>query len=393
MCVGKFFCIRRLLFFVLSCCLFHAYPDVYAGQDLQNVFVSGEDGYHTYRIPALIKTKSGVLLAFCEGRKKSVSDSGDIDLVLKKSVDGGKTWGPMKVIWDDGENTCGNPCVVQNEENGEILLLMTWNRGDDSEMEIINGSSKDTRRVFITRSVDDGNTWSVPQEITSMVKNPDWTWYATGPGIGIQLKFPPYKSRIVIPCDHANKNDKQWYSHIIFSDDGGKTWKYSNPIGPKANECQVVEIMSSVSPPPNVALPMVVNLTNRPELLLNMRNYNREYKCRAIAYSSDGGITWGPIEYDTKLIEPICQASLISFGTVPNMLVFSNPADENERVKMTVKVSKDGGKSWNKELLIYEGPSAYSCLYQVSESEVGLLFECGEKIPYERIVFTRVDVM
>lgn len=365
----------------------------YSGQDFRNVFVSGEEGYHTFRIPALIKTKSGTLLAFCEGRKNSVSDTGDIDLVLKRSIDGGKTWSPLSIIWDDNGNTCGNPCVVQNEQTDEILLLMTWNRGDDSEVEIINGNSKDTRRVFITRSSDDGKTWSSPQEITFMVKDPDWTWYATGPGVGIQLKYSQYKGRIIIPCDHANKNDNQLYSHVIISDDGGKTWKYSSPVGPKANECQVVEVFSPVALPDGVALPMAVHITNQPKLLLNIRNYNRAYKCRSKSYSTDGGMTWGPIEYDPALIEPVCQASIINFYNYPNMVVFSNPADENERIKMTLKVSRDGGLTWSKEILVYEGPSAYSCLSQLNNSDVGLLFECGEKHPYERIAFTKINVM
>ncbi|MCX8063963.1 MAG: glycoside hydrolase [Candidatus Hydrogenedentes bacterium] len=382
---------KSLLILALSM-YFLANPTIEADQnrDFVSVFISGEEGYNTFRIPALLKTKSGALLAFCEGRKESLSDSGDIDLVLKRSLDGGRTWSSLRVIWDDGVNTCGNPCVVQNRDTGEILLLITWNRGDDTEMEIINGKSKDTRRVFITRSVDDGLTWSTPQEITTMAKDPDWTWYATGPGIGIQLRFPPYKGRIVIPCDHANKNDKEWYSHVIFSDDGGKSWKYSQPIGPKTNECQVVEIYSQSSPPPGIAFPTVVDISTPPKLLLNMRNYNRTYECRALSYSLDGGISWSPVEYDTALIEPICQASLIVVKEDPNKLIFSNPADKKERRMMTVKVSGDGGKSWHKQVLVYEGPSAYSCLYQLNSSEVGLLFECGAKSPYEKIVFTKV---
>lgn len=394
--MSKHFSSNRKVIFTLSFLLLISFWDLLHAQvypRFVDVFVSGEEGYHTFRIPALIKTKSGVLLAFCEGRKNSVSDSGDIDLVVKRSVDFGMSWSQLSIVWDDGPNTCGNPCVVQNSETGEIILLMTWNRGDDTEMEIINGTSKDTRRVFITRSIDDGKTWSKPQEITSMVKSQDWTWYATGPGVGIQLKFPPYKGRIVIPCDHANRSDKEWYSHVIFSDDGGKTWRYSKPVGPKKNECQVVEIIDLPLPPPGIVVPMVVDLSAPSKLLLNMRNYERKYKCRALSYSTDGGVSWGPIEYDTALIEPICQASLIGLDSgPPNTLIFSNPADEKERIRMTVKISKNGGKSWDREYLVYEGPSAYSCLCQVNESEVGLLFECGTKSPYEKIVFTRIKV-
>ncbi len=325
------------------------------------VFISGEGGYHTYRIPALIKSQDGTLIAFCEGRKSSVSDTGDIDLVYKLSRDDGKTWSDMKILWDDRQNTCGNPCPVIDKTTGNILLLLTWNRGDDTEMEIINGTSKDTRRVFITQSEDNGKTWSKPEEITNSAKHPDWNWYATGPGIGIQITGDKYKNRIVIPCDHSNKRDKQWYSHVIYSDDGGKTWTYSNPIGPKTNECQVVELSNN-------------------KLLINMRNYNREYLCRAISVSNDGGISWGDITYDKELIEPICQASLIKHPTVnQEYLIFSNPAD-------------DYGKTWKYKKMIYGGPSAYSSLYSLNESEIGLLYECGNKSPYEKIVFQKIDI-
>lgn len=145
------------------------------------LFVSGTEGYDTYRIPSLIVTKNGTLLAFCEGRKKNRSDAGDIDLLVKRSMDGGRTWTPQMTLWDDGDNTCGNPCPVVDRDTGTIWLLMTWNLGTDREDEIVSGTSKDTRRVFITSSNDDGKTWKKPKEITDAVKRKEWTWYATGP--------------------------------------------------------------------------------------------------------------------------------------------------------------------------------------------------------------------
>ena len=131
------------------------------------LYVSGSDGYHTYRIPAICVTARGTVLAFCEGRKDSRIDSGNIDLLLKRSADGGKTWSAQQLIWDDGENTCGNPCVVVDRDSGTIWLLTTWNRGDDREREIIARKSQDTRRVFVTCSVDDGVSWAKPVEITT----------------------------------------------------------------------------------------------------------------------------------------------------------------------------------------------------------------------------------
>ncbi len=143
------------------------HPAVQDGTYGQPLYVSGQDGYRTYRIPALAVTTQGTLLAFCEGRKNSASDTGDIDLLVKRSTDHGRTWSPQQLVWDDAGNTCGNPCAVVERETGTIWLLMTWNRGDDRESQIIAQTSKDTRRVFVTHSTDDGLNWSDPREITA----------------------------------------------------------------------------------------------------------------------------------------------------------------------------------------------------------------------------------
>ncbi|HOV33030.1 MAG TPA: sialidase family protein [Candidatus Hydrogenedens sp.] len=345
-----------------------------AEDSLLTVFQAGNDGYDTFRIPSLIKTPSGDMIAFCEGRKESLSDAGDIDLVFKRSEDNGVSWGHLQVLWDDSQNTCGNPCPVIDRTTGDIIMLMTWNRGDDSEDGIIDGTSKDTRRVFITRSRDDGITWAKPEEITTSVKHSDWNWYATGPGIGIQMLGDKYKNRLIIPCDHSDKNDKRMYSHVIYSDNGGKTWNYGKPVGADTDECQVVEI------PDN-------------RLLINMRNYNRDYNCRAISISEDGGINWGNVSYDLALIEPRCQASLIKHQLKNHeYLVFSNPANKGKRVNMTINISDDYGKTWKYQALVYNGPSAYSSLCSINNEEIGILFECGGKKPYEKIAFHKVNI-
>ena len=218
-----------------------------------DVFVSGTEGYHTFRIPAIIVAPNGDVLAFAEGRKAGSSDAGDIDIVLRRSEDNGLTWSPMQVIWSDGGNTCGNPCPVADKTTGTIWLLITHNLGIDSEGQIINSKSKGTRTVWVIRS-DDGLRWSKPVEITSSVKKPDWTWYATGPGAGIQLTQGRYKGRLVIPCDHIEAESKKYYSHVIYSDDNGKTWTLggSTPQD-QVNECEVVELSDG-------------------RLMLNMRN-------------------------------------------------------------------------------------------------------------------------
>ena len=149
--------------------------------DETDVFVSGEEGYHTYRIPAVVTTPNGTVLAFSEGRKEGRSDAGAIDLLLKRSTDNGSTWGPMQLICDSEGNTCGNPAPVIDHETGTIWLLITWNLGTDTERAIMDGTSEDTRRVFVTSSTDDVQTWAEPTEITSDVKPEHWRGYATGP--------------------------------------------------------------------------------------------------------------------------------------------------------------------------------------------------------------------
>src|SRR5262249_18625460 len=154
-------------------------------------------------------------------RRNGGSDSGDIDLLLKRSFDGGKTWGKAQVVWDDGGNTCGNPCPVLDARTGTIWLLLTHNLGTDTEAMIVSGTSKGTPTVWVTRSDDDGVTWARPVEITTDVKRPNWTWCATGPGVGIQLR----SGRLVVPCDNQVAGSKVQQSHVLLSDDGGRSWR------------------------------------------------------------------------------------------------------------------------------------------------------------------------
>jgi sialidase-1 len=319
----------------------------------------GRRGNHTYRIPALVVSKKGTLLAFCEGRRNSAGDSGDIDVLLRRSFDGGKTWGAVQKIADMGEDTIGNPTPVVERTTGTIFLLLTRNPGNVTERQT---TTRD-RTVWITRSADDGATWSAPAEITAQVKLPDWTWYATGPGNGIQLR----SGRLVIPCDH-NTSDGRRYSHVIFSDDRGVTWKLGGIAEEKTNESAVVELPDG-------------------DLLLNMRSYHGKNR-RAVQRSRDGGLTWSALEMDDALIEPVCQASMITLG---KLVLFSNPA-ATTRTRMTVRLSSDGGRSWKASRVVWEGPSAYSSLAALRGGGAGLLYELGAARAYERIAFARLDM-
>ena len=338
------------------------------------VFISGSDGYACFRIPAIISLANGDLLAFAEGRVGGCSDTGDIDLVMKRSKDHGATWGPIQIIWNDATNTCGNPAPVVDRNSGDIHLLSTWNLGEDHESEIIAGTSTDTRRVFHISSQDNGNSWLAPKDITATVKDPSWTWYATGPGSGIQLSHSNNKGRLVIACDHIEAESKKYYSHAIYSDDNGLNWKLGGTT-PKdqVNECEVVELSDG-------------------RLLINMRNYDRNNKLRQIAFSEDGGITWKDQKFDSQLIEPICQASILSHSFQDkNLLLFSNPASTDKRANMSLRISYDQGISWTDSIELHIGPSAYSDLVVDQNKQIGCLFEMGDKSPYEQIAIAKIN--
>lgn len=342
------------------------------------LFVSGQLGYHTYRIPALVVTARGSVLAFCEGRKNSSSDAGDIDLLVKRSTDHGRTWSGQQTIWDDAGNTCGNPCAVVDRDTGTIWLLLTWNRGDDEESQIIAQTSRDTRRVFVTHSTDDGLTWCAPREITGAVKKDTWTWYATGPGSGIQILHGAQKGRLIIPCDHIEAGTGHYYSHAIYSDDHGASWQLGGATPEhQVNECEVVELPGG-------------------RLMLNMRNYDHTQHNRQVAISDDGGATWAEQRFDAALIEPICQAAIERYSWPGDgrrsVILLSNPAHEKDRVNMTLRASFDEGQTWTASRVLYAGPSAYSDLAVLATGHVACLYEAGATSPYESIVFAAVPL-
>ncbi len=362
---------------------FPSQPNAPSTSEKVDVWTSGEGGYHTYRIPAVLRAPDDALLAFCEGRKSGRGDTGDIDLLMKRSEDGGVTWGEQRVLWDDGENVCGNPCPVLDRDTGMIFLFLTHNLGHDHESEIIAGTSEGTRTVWVMTSADGGASWSPPREVTGSTKRRGWTWYATGPGVGIQLQVGRYAGRLVIPCDHIEADTRRYYSHVLLSDDHGATWRIGGRSDrDQLNECQVAELDSG-------------------ELVLNMRNYNRQKKARAVARSTDGGETFGEVSWDETLPEPICQAGMVTVhaarggGAVERWLAFSNPASPNRRERMMVRVSYDGGRGWHTAALLHGKAAAYSCLVDLSagaSSAVGCLYERGQESPYERITFQRVEL-
>ncbi|MFQ6096856.1 MAG: exo-alpha-sialidase [Armatimonadota bacterium] len=319
-----------------------------------DVFVSGTDGYHTYRIPALVATTKGTLLAICEGRRNSAADHGDIDLVLKRSLDLGQHWEAMQVIHGEpGDVTIGNPCPVVDGDTGTIWLAFCRNND----------------WVFVTKSEDDGATWSAPVEITEAVKPAAWGWYATGPGHGIQLE----SGRLLIPCDHRESGEM--HSHVFFSEDHGRSWRLGGVLGPRTDECEAAQ-------------------TDDGSVYLNIRSYHGKHR-RAYAWSDDGGETWSDVRLDETLVEPVCQASVVRVPKAgpdgKSLFLFSNPAS-TERVRMTIRVSRDQCRTWSEGKVLHAGPSAYSDLCVLADGTIGCLYERGEAQPYERITFARFGV-
>ncbi|HCO96303.1 MAG TPA: exo-alpha-sialidase [Phycisphaerales bacterium] len=353
------------------------------------LYYIGMPGYNRYRIPSLIVTKQGSLLAFCEGRTSG--DTGDIDTLVRRSEDGGTTWSKSQLVWSDGSNTCGNPCPVVDRSTGRIYLLSTWNLGTDHESQIISWKSKDVRHPYICYSDDDGKSWSKPVCISDTARLDDFRWYATGPGIGIQIKRGKYAGRLVIPANHSytetrddvfKRNNKYGYgSHVIYSDDHGSTWQISETITPGCNESQVVELSDG-------------------SLMMNMRSYNRK-QCRAVSISKDGGQSWSEITHDPTLIEPVCQASMITYNQDSNksLVLFSNPADKKRRIRMTIRLSYDDGsprdslrRTWPVRKILHDGPAAYSCLTVLENGEIACFYEAGEKNPYESMIFEKFTI-
>jgi sialidase-1 len=293
------------------------------------------------------------VLAFAEGRVNGSADQGDIDLVLRRSFDNGATWEDMRLVYEDGTHTIGNPSPVVDRDTGDIILLF----------------NRDNVSVLVARSADDGATWSAPVDITKDVKLPQWKWYAMGPGHAIQLK----SGRLFVTCDHSENNVQ--YSHVIYSDDHGASWKPGGTLPHETDEATSVELADG-------------------SVMINMRNLYMKGK-RAVSVSKDGGLTWSKISFAKDLVEPVCEGSILRYPPATDgeggRLLFSNPASR-VREKMTVKMSSDEGKTWPVARLINSGASGYSDLAVLADKSVGLLFENGKKDYFEKITFARFTV-
>jgi len=330
------------------------------------VFTSGSDGNASYRIPAIVRSPSGKLLAFGEGRRDDAGDFGDVNIVLKTSTDNGKTWSALQDVVDNGHLQAGNPAPVvdtldKRYPNGRIFLF--YNTGDATEHQVRLG--KGTREVWYKTSVDDGRTWSEAVNITAQVKRTPWRAYANTPGHAIQLTTGKYKGRLFVPINYSagepQKDFSDYMAAAFYSDDHGETFKLSADIGINgSNEATAAEL-------PNGGV------------LFNARNQRGDQKYRISARSSDGGATWESAGFDTQLPDPVCQGSLLSIGG--NTVAFANNADQRFRNNLTLRISRDGGKTWSRSFPVDRGvdakddPTGYSDIVSIDKRRIGVLYE------------------
>ena len=332
---------------------------------------AGDDGSAAFRIPGLVTTNKGTLLGVYDVRYNSSVDLQEhVDIGLSRSTDGGQTWEKMRLPLAFGEegglpsaqNGVGDPSILVDTKTNTIWIVAAWTHGMGNQRAWWSsqpGMDKyHTAQLVMTKSTDDGKTWSAPINITEQVKNPEWYFLLQGPGRGITMS----DGTLVFPIQYIGK-DRIPNAGIMYSKDGGEHWTLHHHARTNTTEAQVAEVEPGV-------------------LMLNMRD-NRGGS-RAVYTTTDLGKTWKEHESSrTALIEPVCMASLISVKAKDNvlgkdLLIFSNPNSTKDRKDTTIKVSLDGGKTWLREhqVLMDEGYNwGYSCLSMVDKETVGIFYE------------------
>jgi sialidase-1 len=330
------------------------------------VFVNGQDGYACFRIPSIVRAGDGSLLAFAEGRRDNCGDHGGIiRVVVKRSADNGHTWGALTVVGENGDAVAASPSPVVDEHTGVVVLV--FNKTAFNEFDVAAG--KGQRKIFITRSLDYGVTWSLPQDITAQVTRPDQGWRQAVPTVGhaIQLR----NGRLFYSAHVSVDGNDVYHSQnfLFWSDDHAESWVIGglNPaIG--CNESMAVELEDG-------------------SVMVNARAYQDGVPVglrAVIVYPFDarGHIQMRPHQVDPQLVTPTVASSIIRCGWAKNgrgILLFSGPNHDSQRVHMTVRLSRDDGKTWSVGKMIDPGPAAYSDLVVQADDQIGLLYERGNE--------------
>lgn len=351
----------------------------------QTLFSAGEGGVTLYRIPGIVVTNRGTVLAYCEARRNSRADWGEIEIHLRRSTDGGQTWEPACHIAHHGtriegnphkpeagqhEQTVNNPVAIVDHQTGNIEFLYCINYA----------------RCFSMRSTDDGVSWSEPIEITETFRpfsqRYDWKVIATGPGHGIQLR----SGRLVVPIwlAYGKLGDhKPSASGTIFSDDHGQTWHAGEIAVPNEGEFG--------NPNESIAAEL-----SDGRVLFVARNVSAANR-KLLTTSSDGASKWSQPVFHPELWEPICMASIAMHPEEPGTLIFSNPHTlardaagqerpgvNGKRENLTLKLSRDDGQSWPVSRTLEAGPSAYSDLAVLPDGTVLCFYEAGNELKLAR---------
>jgi len=352
------------------------------------VFENGQDGYKCYRIPAIVKAPNGDLLAFAEARRNDCGDFGDVDMVLKRSTNNGKSWDKSQLVMDFGNNQAGNPAPVFDLTDPAFpkgRLFLFYNTGTAHEADVREG--KAIREVWYKTSTDHGKNWSEATNITLQTNRPnapaanpaynfkeDWRAYANTPGHALQIQNGQYKGRIFVAANHSagppQEESRDYVAHAFYSDDHGQTFKISPDLDyAGGNEAIAAE-------------------TSAGSLLLNFRNQSGDAMYRLQGFTSNAGESWDEVRVMKDLPDPVCQGSIINFTTKKgqHILLFSNANSQTERENLTVRRSTDDGQTWSAGQVVYAGPAAYSDLVIQKNGDIGVLYEKDE---YERIVYAR----
>jgi Neuraminidase (sialidase) len=337
------------------------------------IFKSGDDGIVEFRIPSMITTQKGTVIAVCDGRVDRAGDvPNNIDLVMRRLEKGSNNWTPLKRIVNfAGDHGAADPSLLQDRKTGRIFLFYAFCPGRNN---VTKGPNRERRHLMVqyVYSDDDGENWSNPVHVDYALREDNWQSIWSAPGRGALLK----NGRLIVPCT-INKDSKVMATILVYSDDHGETWDKIE-VAERINEPQMVELANG-------------------DLMINARNQMEYRQCRAITVSNDNGKTWSQPVGDRNLPDPNCQGSIIrkvfKIGKEKkDLLILSNNDSNKERRNLTIKISDDNGKTWKYKKMIHEGPSAYSCLTILPNGNVGLLYENGEKSPYEAISFVEIEV-
>jgi len=335
------------------------------------VFVPQEDGFASIRIPAVVAGNRGTVLAFAEGRQRD-ADQARNRIILKRSADGGRSWGPVSVIAGDGDRSLNNPCVVVERKTGTVLLMYQSYPAGISERSprIVPGYEGDlVVRNWLISSPDEGATWTHPRDITRQTKRPGRvTTIAGGPGIGIQLRHGPHAGRLLMPFNEGPFG--VWNIYAVQSDDGGETWS----LGEVAPGAQVEGANGQQTSQVNEA--QLVELHDG-SVRFNARRWAGK-PVRKTCVSADGGQTWSTVADVPELADPGCMASIVRYSDPADggrsRLLFSGP-QSTKRENGTVFLSEDEGQTWPVKRVLCPGAFAYSCLVSLPDGAVGCLYE------------------